>query len=95
MLLLASLARAKLLYGDVEGTKADMDRAWKVLDAELAGSGVDAGVNAAYYSIAADYYKVRVRSSPAVPACVRLTAAPGEGGLRAVLPELAAVPRVR
>ena len=32
-----------------------MDAAWKVLD-EL--SGVDTGVNAAYYSIAADYYKV-------------------------------------
>ena len=32
-----------------------MDAAWKVLD-EL--SGVDNGVNAAYYSIAADYYKV-------------------------------------
>ena len=32
-----------------------MDAAWKVLD-EL--SGVDSGVNAAYYNIAADYYKV-------------------------------------
>jgi len=32
-----------------------MDSAWKVLD-DL--SGVDSGVNAAYYSIAADYYKV-------------------------------------
>jgi len=32
-----------------------MDAAWKVLD-EL--SGVDSGVNGAYYSIAADYYKV-------------------------------------
>ena len=38
----------------MEGTKADMDAAWKVLD-DL--SGVDSGVNAAYYSIAADYYK--------------------------------------
>jgi 26S proteasome regulatory subunit N9 len=32
-----------------------MDAAWKVLD-DL--SGVDSGVNAAYYSIAADYHKV-------------------------------------
>ena len=55
VLLLATIARAKLIFGDIEGTKADMDSAWKVLD-EL--SGVDRGVNAAYYSIAADYYKV-------------------------------------
>ena len=55
VLLLATIARAKLVFGDIEGTKADMDAAWKVLD-EL--SGVDSGVNAAYYSIAADYYKV-------------------------------------
>ena len=55
VLLLATIARAKLIFGDVEGTKADMDAAWKVLD-EL--SGVDSGVNAAYYSIAADYFKV-------------------------------------
>jgi len=55
VLLLATIARAKLIFGDIEGTKADMDAAWKVLD-DL--SGVDGGVNAAYYSIAADYYKV-------------------------------------
>jgi 26S proteasome regulatory subunit N9 len=55
VLLLATIARAKLLFGDIEGTKTDMDAAWKVLD-DL--SGVDSGVNAAYYSIAADYYKV-------------------------------------
>lgn len=54
-MLLATIARAKLIFGDIEGTKADMDAAWKVLD-DL--SGVDRGVNAAYYSIAADYYKV-------------------------------------
>jgi len=56
VLLLATIARAKLIFGDIEGTKADMDAAWKVLD-EL--SGVDSGVNAAYYSIAADYYKAK------------------------------------
>ena len=32
VLLLASLARAKLLYGDAEGTKTDIDGAWKILD---------------------------------------------------------------
>ena len=32
-----------------------MDTAWKVLD-QL--SGVDNAVNAAYYGVAADYYKV-------------------------------------
>jgi 26S proteasome regulatory subunit N9 len=53
--LLATIARAKLVFGDVEGTYADMQAAWKVLD-EL--TGVDSGVNAAYYGIAADYYKV-------------------------------------
>lgn len=56
VLLLATLAHAKLLFGDHEGTKNDIDAAWKVLD-EL--SGVDPSVNAAYYEVAADYYKVR------------------------------------
>ena len=56
VLLLATLAHAKLLYGDNEGTKNDIDAAWKVLD-EL--SGVEPSVNAAYYGVAADYYKVR------------------------------------
>ena len=55
MLLLATIAHAKLIYGDLEGTKTDMDGAWKVLDAL---EGVDSGVNAAYYGVAADYYKV-------------------------------------
>ena len=61
VLLLATLAHAKLLYGDHEGTKNDIDAAWKVLD-EL--SGVDPSVNAAYYGVAADYYKVRTTSAP-------------------------------
>lgn len=43
------------MFGDIEGTQADMEAAWKILD-EL--TGVDSGVNAAYYEIAADYYKV-------------------------------------
>lgn len=44
------------MFGDIEGTQTDMEAAWKILD-EL--TGVDSGVNAAYYEIAADYYKVR------------------------------------
>jgi len=56
VLLLASLAHAKLLYGDLEGTKNDMDEAWKVLDTL---DNVESRVNAAYYSVAADYYKVK------------------------------------
>lgn len=56
VLLLASIANAKLLYGDLEGTKTDIDGAWKILD-EL--TGVDNSVNAAYYGVAAEYYKVR------------------------------------
>ena len=56
VLLLSSIARTKLLFGDLEGTKTDMDEALKVLD-DL--EGVDIAVNAAYYGVAADYYKVR------------------------------------
>ncbi|KAJ7254220.1 hypothetical protein C8J57DRAFT_1518843 [Mycena rebaudengoi] len=52
VLLLATFARAKLLYGDVEGTKTDMDKVWAVLDRL---EGVDNGVNAAYYQVAGDY----------------------------------------
>lgn len=55
MLLLANIAHAKLVYGDLEGTKKDMDAAWKTLD-QL--EGVDNAVNASYYRVAADYYKV-------------------------------------
>lgn len=58
VLLLATIARSKLMYGDNEGAKVDMDEAWKVLD-NL--SDVESRVRAAYYHVAADYYKV---SSP-------------------------------
>ncbi|CCM02283.1 uncharacterized protein FIBRA_04370 [Fibroporia radiculosa] len=61
VLLLASLAHAKLLFGDLEGTKTDIDAAWKILD-EL--SGVDNIVNAAYYGVAADYYKAKAEYAP-------------------------------
>jgi 26S proteasome regulatory subunit N9 len=61
VLLLAAIAHAKLLYGDLEGTKTDMDSAWKVLDNM---TGVDNGVNGAYYSVAADYYKAKAEYAP-------------------------------
>jgi hypothetical protein len=55
VLLLASIAHAKLLYGDLEGTRLDMDAALKILDTL---ENVEGGVNAACYGVAADYYKV-------------------------------------
>lgn len=56
VLLLATIAGSKLMYGDNEGAKVDMDEAWKVLD-NL--SDVESRVRAAYYHVAADYYKVK------------------------------------
>ncbi|KAK7680851.1 hypothetical protein QCA50_016161 [Cerrena zonata] len=76
VMLLATLAHAKLLYGDLEGTKKDMDEAWKVLD-ELAS--VDNKVRAAYYKVAADYYKSKAeyvpyyRNSLLYLACIELS----------------------
>lgn len=84
VLLLSSLAHAKLLYGDLEGTQTDMETAWKILD-DL--DGVDPAVNAAYYSVAADYYKVRLYI-PWGPPCLFLQKYIGKGGLRSVLQEL-------
>lgn len=57
VLLLSSIAHAKALAGDTEGTKTDMDECAKILD-EL--DGVEPSVHAAYYEVAADYYKVRL-----------------------------------
>ncbi|KAF4623062.1 hypothetical protein D9613_002313 [Agrocybe pediades] len=61
ILLLASIAHAKLLYGDLEGTKKDMDAALKILDKQ---ESVESGVNGAYYSVAADYYKAKMEYTP-------------------------------
>ncbi|KAI9509911.1 hypothetical protein F5148DRAFT_977570 [Russula earlei] len=55
VLVLSTLAHAKLLFGDLEGSKTDIDAAWKILDNLDA---VDNAVNGAYYRVAADYYKV-------------------------------------
>jgi 26S proteasome regulatory subunit N9 len=56
VLVLSTLAHAKLLFGDLEGSKTDIDAAWKILDNTDA---VENSVNGAYYRVAADYYKVR------------------------------------
>ncbi|PSR71632.1 hypothetical protein PHLCEN_2v12485 [Hermanssonia centrifuga] len=61
VLLLASLAHAKLLYGDIEGTRVDMDAAWAILDSLPA---VESRVRAAYYKVAADYYKAKAEYAP-------------------------------
>lgn len=87
VLLLSSLAHAKLVYGDLEGCKKDMDAAWKILD-EL--TGVDTTVNAAYYGVAADYYKVCHTASPALAVPV-LTGFSGQGGVRSILSEFTPV----
>ncbi|KAH6890846.1 proteasome 26S subunit [Coprinopsis sp. MPI-PUGE-AT-0042] len=61
VLLLASIAHAKLVYGDLEGTKNDIDAAGKVLDTL---EGVEGPVNAAYYGVSADYYKAKAEYAP-------------------------------
>ncbi|EPQ55610.1 hypothetical protein GLOTRDRAFT_75751 [Gloeophyllum trabeum ATCC 11539] len=61
VLLLSHIAHAKLMYGDIDGTRTDIDKAWKVLD-EL--TAVDNGVSAAYYSVAADYHKAKAEYAP-------------------------------
>lgn len=53
---LSSIAYAKLLLGDLEGCKTAMDEC----EAILANcDGVDGIVNAGFYAVAGDYYKVR------------------------------------
>ncbi|KAJ7242735.1 hypothetical protein C8J57DRAFT_1526096 [Mycena rebaudengoi] len=69
VLLLATIARAKLLYGDVEGTKTDMDKAWAVLDRL---EGVDNGVNAAYYQVAACYILMPSRRNPTIHRIIKI-----------------------
>lgn len=63
VLLLASLAYAKLGYGDLLGAKGDMDEANKILDRL---DSVEGSVRAAYYRVASDYYKVR-SLPPSIP----------------------------
>ena len=56
VLVLSTLAHAKLLFGDLEGSKTGIDAAWKTLDNLDA---VENTVNDAHYRVAADYDKVR------------------------------------
>ncbi|KAG8908979.1 26S proteasome regulatory subunit [Tulasnella sp. 403] len=61
VLALASLAHAKLVFGDISGTKKDIDECQKVLD-DL--DGVEPNVSAAYYGVAADFYKAKADYVP-------------------------------
>ncbi|KAA1466869.1 hypothetical protein DENSPDRAFT_831776 [Dentipellis sp. KUC8613] len=61
VLLLATLAHSKLVFGDVEGAKTDIDAAWAVLDLL---SGIENTVNAAYYNTAAEYHKAKSEYAP-------------------------------
>ncbi|KAI0246668.1 hypothetical protein BJV78DRAFT_1252599 [Lactifluus subvellereus] len=61
VLVLSRLAHAKLLFGDLEGSKTDIDAAWKILDNLDA---VENTVNGAYYRVAADYYKAKAEYAP-------------------------------
>ena len=55
VLLLAQLAHAKMILGDDEGARVDIDESSKIIDSV---DGVETTVHAAYYGVAADYYKV-------------------------------------
>lgn len=59
-MLVSSIAHTKLIFGDLAGTKTDMDECQKLLD-DL--DGVEPSVHAAYYEVAADYYKVHITLS--------------------------------
>ncbi|KDQ08980.1 hypothetical protein BOTBODRAFT_37509, partial [Botryobasidium botryosum FD-172 SS1] len=61
VLLLSSIAHAKLLFGDMDGTKVDLGVAGRLLD-DL--SDVESSVRAAYYSVAADYFKAKADYVP-------------------------------
>jgi 26S proteasome regulatory subunit N9 len=80
-LLLSNLAHTKLAYGDLEGTKTDMDAAQALLDSL---PSVENRVRADYYKVAADYYKGKAdyapyyRNSLLFLACIELEDLEGE-----------------
>ncbi|KAG8742258.1 26S proteasome regulatory subunit [Ceratobasidium sp. 414] len=61
ILLVSSIAHTKLIFGDLAGTKVDMDECQRLLD-DL--DGVEPSVHAAYYEVAADYYKAKADYVP-------------------------------
>ncbi|QRV87792.1 26S proteasome regulatory subunit rpn9 [Ceratobasidium sp. AG-Ba] len=61
IMLVSSIAHTKLIFGDLAGTKVDMDECQKLLD-DL--DGVEPSVHAAYYEVAADYYKAKADYVP-------------------------------
>ncbi|KZV82017.1 hypothetical protein EXIGLDRAFT_844109 [Exidia glandulosa HHB12029] len=58
---LSTVAHAKLLYGDLEGTKTDLDVCSELLDNF---DGVEPSVHAAFYSVASDFYKAKADYAP-------------------------------
>jgi 26S proteasome regulatory subunit N9 len=54
-------AHFKLLLGDLAGTKDAMDKCGKIVEAMDA---VDRGVNASFYRVSGDYYKVNSIQTP-------------------------------
>ena len=60
VLLLAQLAHAKMIMGDDEGARVDIEESSKIIDTL---DGVETTVHAAYYGVAADYYKVPLLKS--------------------------------
>ncbi|CAE6440579.1 unnamed protein product [Rhizoctonia solani] len=61
ILLVSSIAHTKLIFGDLAGTKVDLDECQKLLD-DL--DGVEPSVHAAYYEVAADYHKAKADYVP-------------------------------
>lgn len=57
VLAIMETAHYKLMVGDYEGCKAAMEECEKVLD-DLVGH--DPAINANFYRVSADYYKVRI-----------------------------------
>ncbi|KAH8822798.1 hypothetical protein DL96DRAFT_1714263 [Flagelloscypha sp. PMI_526] len=64
VLLLATIAHAKLMYGDVEGAKTDMDESLKKMDQVSDRPDMENVVRAACYAVGADFFKARGEYSP-------------------------------
>lgn len=64
VLLLAQLAHAKLILGDDEGAHVDIDESSNIIDTL---DGVEPTVHAAFYGVAADYYKVAAVYAYVIP----------------------------
>ncbi|EIW74854.1 hypothetical protein CONPUDRAFT_132470 [Coniophora puteana RWD-64-598 SS2] len=59
--LLTTIAYSKLVFGDLDGARKDMDSSWEILETL---SGVERGVSGTFYQMAADYYKAKADYAP-------------------------------